>query len=693
MISQTIDERGGRIEVAASMRKLTDHSPVCIKIWGSLDPSQNTPGYFDVSLLSDERRRKDMLEAWIGEDPLPTIDQNWAPWLEAATERTTQRNRRLSKERKRAQGAQIRSCTKKILLAEIQLQTNPTDEEIRGILSDSQSKLTEVFQSSVERNRHLLASNWLRYGDTCSKVFFDFHRAGNKRSLLRELETEGGTVSGQSDLTQYITEFYTRLYSSDTSTPGTEEAKQRCWTSVPTKVSGEINETLTRQLTLSEILTAIKALPKGKAPGNDSLPMEFFHECAEETTPVLLQAFTAMLGNGRASAEINKGVITLIPKSGDRAKLSNWRPITLLGSTYKVLAKVLAGRIKAALTHIIRPNQTGFVEGRSIIDNTFMAQEAFEWAEESEQDLVLLLLDFEKAFDRIEWGFLFTALAKLGFSETWIRWVKTLYLEASSAIKVNGTTGPTFQLARSVRQGCPLAPYLFILATDVLGHMLADPKYKVEGLTLPKGGLVREQTFTDDTALYLQGSPSNLDRAQNVLNIFCQASRARVNWHKSAAIWASKNKREWHWGENVGLKWIPDGEGTRYLEVQVGSHLPPEANFEKMKLSLKNKLISWSNNRLFVAGRILVANQVLLASMWYLTASWNPDPRMCAQIRGIVRNFIWGGRDTLARAKVKWDTMVMPTYRGGLGIIDPRAQSEALLAKLLTRGLAPGGEP
>ncbi len=424
---------------------------------------------------------------------------------------------------------------------------------------------------------------------------------------------------------------------------------------------------------MSEIFTAIKALPKGKAPGNDGLPMEFFHECAEEMAPILLQAFTAMLDTGRASAAINKGVITLIPKLGDRAKLSNWRPITLLGSTYKFLAKVLTGRIKAALTHIIRPNQTGFVEGRSIIDNTFMAQEALEWAEESKQDLVLLLLDFEKAFDKIEWGFLFSALAKLGFSETWIRWVKTLYLEASSAIKVTGTTGPTFQLARSVRQGCPLAPYLFILATDVLGHMLADPRYKVEGLTLPRGGLVRDQTFADDTALYLQGSPSNLDRAQNVLNIFCQASRAKVNWHKLAAIWASKNKREWHWGENVGLKWIPDGEGTRYLGVQVGSHLPPEANFEKMRLSLKNKLINWSNNRLSLAGRILVANQVLLASMWYIATSWNPNPRMCSQIRGIVRNFIWGGRDTPTRAKVKWDTMVMPTSRGGLGIIDPKA--------------------
>jgi len=79
--------------------------------------------------------------------------------------------------------------------------------------------------------------------------------------------------------------------------------------------------------------------------------------------------------------------------------------------------------------------------------------------------------------------------------------------------------------------------------------------------------------------------------------------------------------------------------------------------------------------------------------MWYLAASWNPNPRMCSQVRGVVRNFIWGGKATTARAKVKWDTLVLPTTKGGLGIIDPKTQSEALLAKLLVRGLTPGGEP
>jgi hypothetical protein len=121
-----------------------------------------------------------------------------------------------------------------------------------------------------------------------------------------------------------------------------------------------------------------------------------------------------------------------------------------------------------------------------------LAQEAEDWAEESNQDLVLLLLDFKKAFDRIEWSFLFEALAKLGFYPQWIQWVGSLYRSASSTIKLNGVEGSTFPLARSVRQGCPFSPYLFILATDVLGHMLEDHRSGVEGLAFPRGGKIMD---------------------------------------------------------------------------------------------------------------------------------------------------------------------------------------------------------
>ncbi len=190
---------------------------------------------------------------------------------------------------------------------------------------------------------------------------------------MRELNIESGPITGQSDLAQYVTEYYSQLYSSDALAPGTKGAQVECWSSVPVKVEQDINTQLTRALTVQDILVAIKALPKGKAPGHDGILMEFFHEYAEEVAPTLAQAFTAMLNSGAISAFINKGLITLIPETGDRAKLSNWRPITLLGNIYKVLAKTLVGRIQSALTHIIRPNQTGFVEGRSILDNVFMA--------------------------------------------------------------------------------------------------------------------------------------------------------------------------------------------------------------------------------------------------------------------------------------------------------------------------------
>jgi len=190
---------------------------------------------------------------------------------------------------------------------------------------------------------------------------------------------------------------------------------------------------------------------------------------------------------------------------------------------------VATRRLQVFLPNIIRPGQTSFVEGKSILDNTFLVQEAQDWAEKSNQDLVLLLLDFEKAFDRIEWSFLFEALAKLGFCPQWIRWVSSLYGSASSAIKLNGVEGSTFPLARSVKQGCPFSPYLFILATDVLGHMLDDHRFGVEGLALPRGGKITDQTFADDTALYLQGTRENMERAQKVLDIFCKASEAKIN--------------------------------------------------------------------------------------------------------------------------------------------------------------------
>jgi len=136
-------------------------------------------------------------------------------------------------------------------------------------------------------------------------------------------------------------------------------------------------------------------------------------------------------------------------------------------------------------------------------------------------------------------------------------------------------------------------------------------------------------------------------------------------------MWANRKRKEWDWSQEVGLQWIPEGKGMRYLGIQVGFHLPTEANFDKMMVALKSKLINWNTYCLSLAGKVLVSNQVLLASMWYLAACGNPNPRMCDQVWEVVRNFTWGGKASNARTKVKWDTLALPTTKGGHRSQDP----------------------
>lgn len=136
-----------------------------------------------------------MFKVWEGEAPKPIEETEWTPWLKAATQRVIVCNAFLLKEQNRLIGTQVKAHSKKIQLAEVQLQSEPTNEHVRGILHESQGRLAELFQTSIECHNHHSAMRWLRYGDTCSKLFFDFHCISKKRIFLKELEVDGRTIS------------------------------------------------------------------------------------------------------------------------------------------------------------------------------------------------------------------------------------------------------------------------------------------------------------------------------------------------------------------------------------------------------------------------------------------------------------------------------------------------------------------
>ncbi|MCO5560377.1 hypothetical protein L7F22_013992 [Adiantum nelumboides] len=145
----------------------------------------------------------------------------------------------------------------------------------------------------------------------------------------------------------------------------------------------------------------------------------------------------------------------------------------LLLSVYKILARMITTRLRPFLPDLIHSSLTGFVQDRSILDNVVIFYEAVEWARQTDQPAIMLL-DFEKAYDRVGWGFLEDTLHGIGFPDAWIRGISSLYRSASAAITIGGHVGRTFTLSRSVRQGCPLAPYLFLFFAETMALYLRD---------------------------------------------------------------------------------------------------------------------------------------------------------------------------------------------------------------------------
>lgn len=245
----------------------------------------------------------------------------------------------------------------------------------------------------------------------------------------------------------------------------------------------------------------------------------------------IIEVIHETVQSGTLCKELNTGLLCLLPKGGDKTSLKNWRPITILGTIYKIIAKTMAIRLQQLLNTIIRSNQIGFFEGRSIIGNVFFAFESMEWAIESNQPMVMLLLDFEKAYNKVEWGFLEGTMAAMAFCNTWIKWTHALYIDSWCTIRINGTISSPFKLSRSVRQGCPLAPFLYLFIPECLGYLMEGDN-GLQGLLLPHSySYVTDHEFADDTNLYLASAVSNLNITKDVLDLFSLAARAKINLH------------------------------------------------------------------------------------------------------------------------------------------------------------------
>ncbi|KAG1678891.1 hypothetical protein FOA52_003559 [Chlamydomonas sp. UWO 241] len=314
------------------------------------------------------------------------------------------------------------------------------------------------------------------------------------------------------------------------------------------------------------------------AAGPDGIPVDVWRKLGEPAFVLLAAVFTAVGAAGETPPGFLDGVVASIYKAKDAADAANYRPLTMLGSDYRILAKVLATRWTPLLAAVVGPEQTAFLAGRRISDNICLTQMlpgllAANAAEGvGPTGAALALLDFRKAYDTIDRGCLLAVMEAVGVGDGVLAWTRTILTHTYASAEVNGFISEPRRYAAGVRQGCPAAPALFLF----LGHALACflRTCPAVGVEVVPGCRVTCPQYADDCMPLLRScAPAAVAALVEAMAVFGRATGLVLNLGKCGILpLGSAGEGLLAGAEVAGLRVLDAGVS---LGVPVSAGLPP----------------------------------------------------------------------------------------------------------------------
>uniref|UniRef100_A0A0A9AE32 Reverse transcriptase domain-containing protein n=1 Tax=Arundo donax TaxID=35708 RepID=A0A0A9AE32_ARUDO len=279
-----------------------------------------------------------------------------------------------------------------------------------------------------------------------------------------------------------------------------------------------------------EVWNTIKSLPSDRAPGPDGYTGRFYKVAWSVIKFDMMAALiTLQQGNPQKLWLLNSACMTLIPKKVDAVNAGDFRPISLVHSSAKLVTKILANRLAPHLNSLVSSNQNAFICGRCIHDNYMMVQQTIKLLQRRKVPNLFLKLDISKAFDSVSWSLL-EVLAHLGFGPLWCNLVSNLLATSSTQILLNGEPGESIKHQHGLRQGDPLSPMMFILIMDVLNSLFI--KAGDEGLLQPlssRSTRQRVSLYANDVALFIRPAEEEFQITKDILDYFGSASGLQTN--------------------------------------------------------------------------------------------------------------------------------------------------------------------
>ncbi|GKC54374.1 RNA-directed DNA polymerase, eukaryota [Tanacetum coccineum] len=368
-----------------------------------------------------------------------------------------------------------------------------------------------------------------------------------------------------------------------------------------------------------------------------------------------------------------------------KAKLNGFSPIVLL--LEGVVTKILALRLSLVISDLISDVQTVFLPNRQILNGPFILNELLSWCKFKKQQTLVFKVDFAKAYDSIRWDYLDDVLAAFGFGSKWRSWIKGSLSNGMASILVNGSPTAEFQFFRGLKQGDPLAPYLFILVMESF-HLSISRAIEAgffTGIKVDRSLTLSHLFYADDAVFIGEWSTDNLRNIMQMLHCFSLSSGMVINLKKSQLL-----------GIGVHCATISNAASSigcavlkppfKYLGVMVGGNMSRVNAWEDSIGKIKARLSKWKLKTLSVGGRLTLLKSVLGSTPIYSMSLYKVPKTVLNEMESLRRNFFNGVNGVDRKiAWVQWAKVLASKKYGGLGVSSFFALNRALLFKWVWR--------
>jgi hypothetical protein len=532
---------------------------------------------------------------------------------------------------------------------------NPTDEtfeELELIKKEIEDINKEKLASSIFRSK----CEWAEDGEKSSKFFLSLEKHNYVNKQITTLEVGKEIITGEKEILDEIRSYYKNLYGANQ----TDHNKlENILKDIP-KLTNEQRVLTKGLITYDECLKALKGMANGKTPGTDGITADFYKFFWNDISDIVVKSINYSFKKNEMSPEQRTGIISLSPKKNKkRTQLKNWRPITLLNVDYKLLAKALAMRLQTILPDYIDESQFGYVKDRYIGENIRCLIDLNTLCDKDNREAYAIQIDFEKAFDSINWDFMLLSLEKMNFDPDYVKWVKILYKNTSSCVMNNGHKTANFELKRGVHQGCPLSALLFIILVQVLQQMLQKSK-EISGIKVGDKELKILQ-MADDTTI-LTSSIDDVPKILKVLDDFYLISGLKTNVDKTIAYKLGRNQ-EINFPKNyLGLTWGKLPINLLGITIADDDETIKTENFSARIEGIDVLTKIWCRRNLSMKGKLSIINTLLIPKLIYPCTILDVPPDIVTTAVNTIRTFFWNWK----RPKIKLDTLIRKIDKGGI---------------------------